>query len=75
MNPPDWTTLRIFLAASALGSVTKAAAKCGLAVPAAARRIQDLEADLGVRLPDRSARGVTRTAPRQGTQSEKSAGS
>ena len=75
MNPPDWTTLRIFLAASELGSVTKAAGKCGIAVSPATRRIQDLEADLGVRLLDRSVRDVTLTAPRQGTQSEKSVGS
>jgi DNA-binding transcriptional LysR family regulator len=61
MNPPDCTTLRIFLAAIELGSVTRAAERCGIAVSAAARRIQDLEADLGVRLLDRAARGVTPT--------------
>ena len=53
--------MRIFLAAIELGSVTRAAERCGIAVSAAARRIQDLEADLGVRLLDRAARGVTPT--------------
>jgi DNA-binding transcriptional LysR family regulator len=62
MNPPDWTTLRILLAAIECGSVTRASAKCGIAVSAAAKRIQDLEAELGVRLLDRAARGVTATA-------------
>ncbi|WP_046864167.1 helix-turn-helix domain-containing protein [Microvirga massiliensis] len=59
--------MRIFLAAPELGSLTRAAGKCGIAVSEAARRIQDLEVDLGVRLLDRSVRGVTLTAPRQGT--------
>ena len=62
MNPPDWTTLRIFLAAVELGSVTRAADTCGIAVSAATKRIQDLEVELGVRLFDRAARGVTPTA-------------
>jgi DNA-binding transcriptional LysR family regulator len=48
MNLPDWTTLRIFLAAIECGSVTRAAEKCGIAVSAAAKRIQDLETELGV---------------------------
>ena len=62
MNPPDWTTLRIFLAAVELGSVTRAADRCGIAVSAATKRIQDIEVELGVRLFDRAARGVTPTA-------------
>jgi DNA-binding transcriptional LysR family regulator len=61
MNPPDWTTLRILLAAIEAGSVTKAAEKCGIAVSAAARRIQDLETDLGIQIFERMARGVTPT--------------
>jgi DNA-binding transcriptional LysR family regulator len=61
MNLPDWTTLRIFLAALECGSITRAAAKCGIAVSAAAKRIQDLEADLGLLLLERTARGVTAT--------------
>lgn len=62
MSPPDWVTLRIFLAALDLGSVTKAAERCGIAVSAAAKRIQDLEADHGVRLLERTARGVRPTS-------------
>ena len=60
--PPDWVTLRIFLAAVELGSVTRTAERCGIATSAAAKRIQDLEADGGVLLLERSARGVKPTA-------------
>ena len=60
--PPDWTTLRIFLAALELGSVTRAADRCGIATSAAAKRIQDLEADCGVLLLERAARGVRPTS-------------
>jgi DNA-binding transcriptional LysR family regulator len=60
--PPDWVTLRIFLAALELGSVTKAADRCGIATSAAAKRVQDLEADTGVLLLERRARGVRPTA-------------
>lgn len=62
MNPPDWVTLRIFLAALDLGSVTKAAERCGIAVSAAAKRIQSLELDHGVKLLERTARGVRPTS-------------
>lgn len=60
--PPDWVTLRIFLAAVELGSVTRAADRCGIATSAAAKRVQDLEADAGVLLLERGARGVKATA-------------
>ena len=60
--PPDWVTLRIFLAAVELGSVTRAADRCGIATSAAAKRVQDLEADCGVLLLERGARGVRPTA-------------
>lgn len=59
--PPNWVTLRIFLAALDLGSVTKAAGRCGIATSAAAKRVQDLEADSGVVLLERRARGVRPT--------------
>ena len=58
---PDWVTLRIFLAAVELGSVTRAADRCGIATSAAAKRVQDLEADCGVLLLARGARGVRPT--------------
>ena len=59
---PDWVTLRIFLAAVELGSVTRAADRCGIATSAAAKRVQDLEADCGLLLLERGARGVKPTA-------------
>lgn len=59
--PPDWATLRIFLAALDLGSVTRAADRCGIATSAAAKRIQMLEADCRVTLLERGARGVRPT--------------
>jgi DNA-binding transcriptional LysR family regulator len=61
MAPPDWVTLRIFLAAIELGSVTRAGERCGIATSAAAKRIQDLELDAGVVLLERGARGVRPT--------------
>ena len=60
--PPDWVTLRIFLAALDLGSVTRAADRCGIAPSAAAKRIQVLEANSRLTLVERSARGVRPTA-------------
>jgi DNA-binding transcriptional LysR family regulator len=59
--PPDWVSLRIFLAALDLGSVTRAADRCGIATSAAAKRIQMLEADCKVTLLERGARGVRPT--------------
>ncbi|MGO9358748.1 MAG: LysR family transcriptional regulator [Xanthobacteraceae bacterium] len=59
--PPDWITIRILLAALDLGSITRAADRCGIAVSAAAKRIQLLETDCGVALFERGARGVRAT--------------
>ncbi|HWK47645.1 MAG TPA: LysR family transcriptional regulator [Stellaceae bacterium] len=61
-TPPDWTTLKIFLTALELGSIAKAAERCGIANSAAAKRMQLLEADSGIPLLERGARGVTPTA-------------
>ncbi len=61
MIAPDWVTLRIFLAALDLGSVTRAADRCGIVTSAAAKRIQMLEADYRVALLERGARGVRPT--------------
>jgi DNA-binding transcriptional LysR family regulator len=58
---PDWVTIKIVLAAIDTGSVTRAANRCGIATSAAAKRIQVLEADHGVSLLDRTARGVRST--------------
>ncbi len=60
-TPPDWVTLRVFLAALDLGSVTRAADRCGIATSAAAKRIQLLESDCRVALLERGARGVRPT--------------
>lgn len=59
---PDWATLRIFLAALETGSITRAAGRCNIAVSAAAKRIQALEAESVVPLLERGARGVRPTA-------------
>lgn len=61
-SPPDWVTLRILVAADALGSLSRAAEHCGIAISAAAKRIQDLELQHGVQLLDRGAKGVRATA-------------
>jgi DNA-binding transcriptional LysR family regulator len=58
---PDWVTLRIYLAAVELGSITRAGERCDIATAAAAKRIQVLEADCGLPLLERSARGVQPT--------------
>jgi len=58
---PDWVTLRIFLASLDLGSITRAGERCGIATAAAAKRMQVLEADAGVALLERGARGVRAT--------------
>ncbi len=60
--PPDWVTLQIFLAAIELGSITRAADRCGIAIAAAAKRMQVLETDCGIPLLERGARGVRPTA-------------
>jgi len=54
-------TLRYFVAIADAGSFTAAAAAVSIAQPALTRQIRDLEADLGVQLLQRSARGVRLT--------------
>lgn len=58
---PDLVTLRIFLAAVRLGTLTRAAEQCGIALSAAAKRIHTLEEDCGIALLLREARGVRPT--------------
>ncbi|MCG5237366.1 LysR family transcriptional regulator [Xanthobacter oligotrophicus] len=60
--PPDWITLRLFLTAIELGSIAKAADRCGIANSAAAKRIQVLEAQTRTALVERHARGIVPTA-------------
>ncbi len=60
MNPQrvDFVTLKLLLAVSATGSITKAAQSLHLALGAASTRIRDLEERLGLPLLARHARGV-----------------
>ncbi|CAB3830906.1 MAG: LysR family transcriptional regulator [Achromobacter mucicolens] len=64
LNPAriDFVTLRLFCAVAQIGSLTRGAQACGLAVSAASRRIADFEESAGTRLLERSARGVSLTA-------------
>ncbi|WP_424134972.1 LysR family transcriptional regulator [Roseomonas chloroacetimidivorans] len=61
MITPDWVTLRILLATADLGSITRAAAQCGIATSAAAKRLQLLEARYGAPIIERGPRGVRLT--------------
>ena len=58
----DWTTMRVLLAAVELGSIAKAAERCGIAGSAAAKRLRDLDAECGTAVLARGARGVRPTA-------------
>lgn len=58
----DAKTLRLFVAAVELGSLTEAARQMHIALPAASRRVALLETQCGVRLLDRHPRGVRASA-------------
>ena len=53
--------LRLLLAASQAGSILKAANEIGLTQPALSKSIADLEGTFGIRLFDRTNRGVIPT--------------
>ncbi|MBP8183858.1 MAG: LysR family transcriptional regulator, partial [Rhodoferax sp.] len=53
--------LRLLLAVAKAGSILKAADEIGLTQPAASRALADLEKTMGVRLFDRTNRGVEAT--------------
>lgn len=64
MNTPtttDWERQRAFLAVIDTGSLSAAARELGAAQPTVRRRIEDLEAQLGVALFTRSPSGLTPT--------------
>lgn len=57
----DLVTLRLFVLAVGEGSLTAGAARLGLSLAAASKRIGDLEAHVGTSLLERSRRGVVTT--------------
>jgi DNA-binding transcriptional LysR family regulator len=60
-SPPDLQTLRVVLSVAEAGSISGGSDRLGLAVAAASARISALEASLGVRVFERSPRGVELT--------------
>ncbi len=58
----SWSDLAIFLAAAETGSLTRAAEELGISQPTASRRIDALEAALGVPVFVRSRQGLRLTA-------------
>jgi len=60
---PDLTELRMFCAAADLGTFGRAAVRCQVSQPAISKRIAGLESLAGVKLLDRSSKGVTLTSP------------
>ena len=59
----DNKALRYFVTTVQFGSITRAAAHMHVAQPAVSRQIRKLETDLGVRLLNRTAQGVSLTGP------------
>lgn len=57
----DWNDLKALIAAAEAGSLSAAAARTGISQPTLGRRINALEAALGLKLFDRSQRGMTLT--------------
>ncbi len=62
---PDWDDFRLLLAVAQLGSITRAAQALGVSQPTVSRRVERLEATIGVRLLDRSKAGAALTAEGQ----------
>lgn len=58
----DWDQVRVFLAVARAGQLAGAAARLGLDVSTVSRRIDRLEAELGVHLFDRTRDGTIATA-------------
>lgn len=58
----DFVSIRLAVDCARTGNLTAAARECNLVLPAASRRIRDLERALGVALFDRHSRGLTPTA-------------
>jgi DNA-binding transcriptional LysR family regulator len=58
----DFVSIRLAVACARTGNLTEAARECHLVLPAASRRLRDLERALGGPLFERHSRGVTPTA-------------
>jgi DNA-binding transcriptional LysR family regulator len=58
----DFVSIRLAVACAQTGSLTSAARACNLVLPAASRRIRELEAALGDPLFERHSRGLAPTA-------------
>jgi len=58
----DFVSIRLAVACARTGNLTEAASACHLVLPAASRRLRDLERALGGQLFERHSRGVTPTA-------------
>jgi DNA-binding transcriptional LysR family regulator len=61
LNRFDLVTLRLFVAAVDAGSLTAGADRFGISLPAASKRIAELEQNCGIALLQRGQRGVTAT--------------
>ncbi len=61
MNGLNWDGLRYFIAAAEEGSLTAAARRLGSNQPTVGRHIDALESELGIRLFQRSVKGLTLT--------------
>lgn len=62
LHTPNWNDLRILLVVARAGGLMAAGRRLGLDQTTVARRISALEASLGVKLIDRSPRGVSLTS-------------
>jgi DNA-binding transcriptional LysR family regulator len=58
----DFVSIRLAVACAHTGNLTEAARECHLVLPAASRRLRDLERALGAQLFERHSRGLTATA-------------
>ena len=58
----DFISVRLAVACVRTGNLTEAARACHLVLPAASRRLRDLERALGAQLFERHSRGLTATA-------------
>ncbi len=58
----DFVSIRLAVLCAQTGSLTTAAKQCNLVLPAASRRLKELEATIGCQLFERHSRGLTMTA-------------